>query len=783
MKNFILTLLIALCGALSAAAANVITYVCDYQLEIDASVSMGANLVSHTYDAATHRGTVTYDAPIKEAKRFFSNSPYTAYYNKDIELTFPNTVESVPNLAFSACNITRVDLGGNVKILNSKAFYNCQRLCEVKLGNQLVEIKNSAFNNCIKLTHIDLPEGLKAIGIYAFEYCRSLTSCEFPSTLETLGNDAFHGATGLEAVTFASAQPPTLGKTVFRDSNSALSIKVPNAAYDAYVNAWADWAERISFSTPAHIDFYTEGGGSYARLQAPGKFPSNHLEYTLYRPETITVKIYTVGPSCQFVNWDDGDTSEERTFILGYEGDKTYTAHFMTVDNSKGQRIDAVPYCSSQGSVVGTIAASGEAANVSYRWYPDGTRIKLTAQAAPGYTFDRWSDGDVRPTRNIDIHTGYIIRLEAYFRPNNWQELLQTFAADYRLTGDYTSISYKIDPNGKFTFTMRDEDEDSEYVQEGNISDNLKALFTTPYGYLLHSSLDEDGEVNVYLGFRMRDGHVTHLFAGEEQLAFHPNQDVEFDIYVIDDFECGLSSPFLSDTEDNHVEETAVLRYLDAGNNPHVELYNARQSAYDDDVISYSDSGKTLFIEAHGSNVIRLDDSDLKAIYSEGPLDIFLPLPTDTLVIYTEESKCCGIYSESINEINIHGKGLLRIMTPKGRGINYYDGDYLTLDEGVSVEIASGTALYCSWPGVNIKDGTLSIISDMDEDGKITLSDLDELTAVLRGEKTVTIDPDNYQDGYYDAHDVNIDGQITIADLTRLIRFLGWKMPALIEVE
>lgn len=781
MKHFILTLIVALCSALSAAAANVITYVCDYQLEIDASVNMGANLVSHTYDAATHRGTVTYDAPIKEAKRFFSNSPYTAYYNKDIELTFPNTVESVPNLAFSACNITRVDLGGNVKILNSKAFYNCQRLNDINLGTQLEEIKNGAFHNCINLTHIDLPEGLKSVGSTAFEYCRNLTSCEFPSTLETLGNDAFHGATGLEAVTFASAQPPTLGKTVFRDSNPALSIKVPNAAYDTYVNVWADMAERIYFSTPAHVEFYTEGGGSYARLQAPGKFPSNHLEYTLYRPETITVKIYVMGTSCQFLNWDDGDTSEERTFTLGYDGDKTYKALFMETDNSKGQRIDAVPYCSSQGSVVGTITASGESANVANRWYADGTHLTITAQAAPGYTFDRWSDGDPRATRNIDIHTGFSIQLEAYFRPNNWQDILRAIAADYRLTIGTNNVSYKIDTDGKLTVTTDDEGEG--YSMSGNIGNNLKALITTPYGYALHSSFDKDGDERICLGFRMRDGHATHLIVGDEQLLLHPNQDVELDIYVIDDFECGLSSPFLSDNEDNHVEETAVLRYLDAGNNPHVELYNARQSAYDDDVISYSGSGKTLFIEAHGSNVICLDDSDLKAIYSEGPLDIYLPLPTDTLVIYTEESKCCGIYSESINEINIHGKGLLRIMTPKGRGINYYDEDYLTLDEGVSVEIASGTALYSSWPGVNIKDGTLSIISDMDEDGKITLSDLNELTAVLKGEKKVTIDPEEYSNGNYDAHDVNIDGQITIADLTRLIRFLGWKMPELIYVE
>lgn len=780
MKHIILTLIVSLCSVLSAVADNVITYVCDYQLEIDASVSMGANLVSHTYDAATHRGTVTYDAPIKEAKRFFSNSPYTAYYNKDIELTFPSTVESVGSLAFSKCNITRIDLGGNVKLIDSKGFYNCQRLCEVIVGSKLEEIKNGAFNNCIHLTHIDLPEGLKAVGSTAFEYCRSLTSCEFPSTLETLGNDAFHGTSGLTSVTFASAQPPTLGKTVFRESNPALSIKVPNAAYDTYVSAWTDLAQKIYFSTPAHVDFYTEGGGSYARLQAPGKFPSTHLEYDLYRPETVKVKIYVMGTSCQFVSWDDGDTSEERTFTLGYDGDKTYKALFMETDNSKGQRIDAVSYASSQGSVVGTITASGESANVANRWYADGTHLTITAQAAPGYTFDRWSDGDPRATRNIDIHTGFSIQLEAYFRPNNWQDILRAIAADYRLTIGTNNVSYKIDTDGKLTVTTDDEGEG--YSMSGNIGNNLKALITTPYGYALHSSFDKDGDERICLGFRMRDGHATHLIVGDEQLLLHPNQDVELNMGVFEYFDCYLSSPSLGETETDILETTAMLRYLDAEDNLHVELYNTRQMCDKSQVISYTGSSETLFIEANGSNVIYLSDTNQTGIYSEAPLDIFLPLPTDTLVICTEHSDCCGIDND-ISTINIHGKGILRIMTPEGKGIVYYEKDDFTLDGGVSLEIASDEALSCSRHGINITDGSVSIISDMDGDGKISRSDLDELTAVLKGEKTITIDPDDYQDGNNDVHDANIDGKITIADLTRLIRFLNWKMPELIYVE
>ena len=170
-------------------------------------------------------------------------------------VTIPDSVTSIGSSAFSGCNglttvnwnatactsagysghpifegcsnLATVNIGDNVKIIPSYAFYNCTGLTSVTIPDSVTSIGSSAFYNTAwynnqpdglvyagkvaykykgsmpSNTSIVLKEGTFGIADYAFAGCTGLTSITIPNSVTSIGSSAFSGCAGLTSITVA----------------------------------------------------------------------------------------------------------------------------------------------------------------------------------------------------------------------------------------------------------------------------------------------------------------------------------------------------------------------------------------------------------------------------------------------------------------------------------------------------------------------------------------------------------------------------------------------------
>lgn len=132
------------------------------------------------------------------------------------------------------------------KFIGSHTFWNCSGLTSVTIPNSVTHIFYGAFNWCENLTSIEIPNSLTYIGYGAFTYCKSLSSVTIPENVTSIGDWAFEYCSSLTSVTVNAVTPPTLGDTVFNNTNNC-PIYVPSGSVDAYKTAsgWSSYASRI----------------------------------------------------------------------------------------------------------------------------------------------------------------------------------------------------------------------------------------------------------------------------------------------------------------------------------------------------------------------------------------------------------------------------------------------------------------------------------------------------------------------------------------------------------
>lgn len=120
--------------------------------------------------------------------------PY-AFSNCDSlgEIVFPETLVSIGQYAFSDCvSLPAVTLGDAVEVVSEFAFFNCQGIESLELGNGLQAIGPGAFGECVRITEVVIPDSVMIIGMQAFYGCTSLAEVELGSGLVSLGGEAFY---------------------------------------------------------------------------------------------------------------------------------------------------------------------------------------------------------------------------------------------------------------------------------------------------------------------------------------------------------------------------------------------------------------------------------------------------------------------------------------------------------------------------------------------------------------------------------------------------------------
>lgn len=198
MKKRILSLVLALCLALSLAPAAFAANIVDSGANSDGSVTWTLD----TDGNLTVTGSGFLEASTFRNRKDIVTVKFVCTDDRDVMSI------NILDYAFAGCtNLRSVDFGDqDVGSLHSHAFEGCTSLTDIHFGNDFGMISAYAFRGCTSLRQVTFPYTVFHVSKYAFADCTALTEVTFEPDpdgmggLSTLGSHAFAGCTSLRAV-------------------------------------------------------------------------------------------------------------------------------------------------------------------------------------------------------------------------------------------------------------------------------------------------------------------------------------------------------------------------------------------------------------------------------------------------------------------------------------------------------------------------------------------------------------------------------------------------------
>lgn len=145
--------------------------------------------------------------------------------DKVIEVTIPDTVTVIGDLAFANCaNLTKVTLPKNLVKLGDSAFSGCRSLSGIVLPDTLESIGGGCFSYCLNVEELIIPKSVTSIGSDAFQHLKKMT---FEEGTAQIGDFWLSGANDLVEVIIPETVV-SIGKYAFSRCKSLESVKLPN---------------------------------------------------------------------------------------------------------------------------------------------------------------------------------------------------------------------------------------------------------------------------------------------------------------------------------------------------------------------------------------------------------------------------------------------------------------------------------------------------------------------------------------------------------------------------
>lgn len=333
-------------------------------------------------------------------------------------VTIPKMVTNIGDEAFSWCSElvsivvdsentiydSRDSCNAIIKTTNNMLMHGCKNTI---IPNTVIRISNRAFFQCYGLTSITIPDSVIYIGDYAFELCHSLTSVLIGNSVGYIGRSAFNGCENLSTVTMGCSVTEIDDYAFDNCSNLDTIFSYATIAPNLGTNAFMEYGPG---STYLHTYLFVPCGSKssyqnawhYASYFYGPRFIVSELlpnTYTISTADTIMGDVITLtAPSCtssvtviravanygyQFVQWNDGNTDNPRTFMLTQ--DTHFTAYFAT--NQYTITVNAAEY--------GTATGGGT--------YYFGDTITILAIPADNYQFIGWQDGNTENPRMVIV--------------------------------------------------------------------------------------------------------------------------------------------------------------------------------------------------------------------------------------------------------------------------------------------------------------------------------------------------------------------------------------------
>ena len=131
-----------------------------------------------------------------------------------IEVICHDKVEKIDQEAFWFCPRLRRVIMPGVKIVEWRAFCECEALTDVKCG-KLEIIREAAFRGCKSLRSINLPSAEIVEGL-AFKFCDALTQASFGNKLESFGVKAFNDCRSMERISIPLTDDMITDESIFQ---------------------------------------------------------------------------------------------------------------------------------------------------------------------------------------------------------------------------------------------------------------------------------------------------------------------------------------------------------------------------------------------------------------------------------------------------------------------------------------------------------------------------------------------------------------------------------------
>lgn len=140
-------------------------------------------------------------------------------------LTFGNTVRSIPDFAFMGTSIASTTLPNALQTIGKYAFQGVSTMSqELTIPNNVTSIGEYAFKGCSSLTKVTFGSGITNLGKYSFRECTGLSqNLIIPNSVTTIGEGAFYGCSSLTGVAIGSGVT-AIGNLAFNGCSSLSAI-------------------------------------------------------------------------------------------------------------------------------------------------------------------------------------------------------------------------------------------------------------------------------------------------------------------------------------------------------------------------------------------------------------------------------------------------------------------------------------------------------------------------------------------------------------------------------
>lgn len=213
-----------------------------------------------------------------------SGTTLTITYSGSGSSAMPDyAVESLRPWHNNRTSVTSIVLPNELTYIGRNAFKNFSAVDNaLTIPSNVIGIGLSAFHGCSSIPSFTLNEGLQTIANQVFQGCSSLESIVFPASITNVGSKICQTCTNLVTLEFLGTTPCVIGTEILGgdiDYNcpNFEQILVPDAASQAYANAWLEYWEFMFEKTsgnhvpaaviPTEGDFGAEGNNlhwSYA---------------------------------------------------------------------------------------------------------------------------------------------------------------------------------------------------------------------------------------------------------------------------------------------------------------------------------------------------------------------------------------------------------------------------------------------------------------------------------------------------------------------------------------